>query len=522
MNLSLVFSRAEVGIKAPLVSIEVHLLNGLPRTQIVGLAETAVRESKDRIKSALINSGYEYPRRVITINLGPADLPKHGCRYDLPIAMGILAAQGLISQDTLKKYELMGELSLSGDIKPVPGVLPAAMQILDTNRSLIIPLDNGQEASLLDSDRILTARNLQDIVGFFQDTSSGHFLKAASRRNFVTEDSTTVPTKDLQLSDVKGQYLGKRALAISAAGGHNLLMIGPPGSGKSMLASRMTCLLPPMNQKDVLELAAIRSVAALNTSGQSDAIISERSKYSRPFRTPHHSISSVALCGGGSSPRPGEISLAHNGVLFLDELPEFSRSALESLREPMESGIICISRARQKVTYPARFQLVATMNPCPCGYAGSEDNRCECTPEKVLRYRSRLSGPLLDRIDLHIEVCPLPRTELLNSTGQTEPEKERHLVNQIIKVREQSLKSRGRINAWLTPGEIEKYCRLNNADKRLLDTATERLGLSPRAYFKILKIALTISELDQSTGINTDHLTEAIGYRKLDRTRQKP
>lgn len=507
MSLSHTYCRAEVGIESPLVTIEVHLTNGLPRTQMVGLAETAVRESKDRIRSALISSGFEYPHKVVTINLSPADLPKHGSRYDLGIAMGILASLGILDTKMLQEYEFMGELALSGEIKKVSGVLPVALRTIEAGRKLIVPSASATELSLLKSEQVFHAASLVELVDFF---SSGSGVKLSGIEPFVRSDITDLSPC---LNDVKGQHIAKRALVIAATGSHNLLMIGPPGTGKSMLASRLPGLMPPLEESEKLELAVIRSLAApfQHLSSNTDSI------EARPFRAPHHSISPSAVCGGGGWPRPGEISLAHQGVLFLDEIPEFSRSVLESLREPLETGKISISRSRHKAVYPAQFQLVATMNPCPCGYDGQEDGRCECSTERIRRYRGRLSGPLLDRIDLHIEVPPVKVSAYFDVVQPEENEALDKLKLQIITARAYAMNERGKPNARLSPAETEKYCQLSPANKSLLDKAIDKLGLSARAFYKILKISRTIADLEESRSIESNHLKEALGYRKLDR-----
>ncbi|MGD8690170.1 MAG: YifB family Mg chelatase-like AAA ATPase, partial [Gammaproteobacteria bacterium] len=387
MALSRVLSRAQAGIEAPAVTVEVHLSNGLPSLSIVGLPEAAVREAKDRVRSALINSRFDFPARRITVNLAPADLPKEGGRFDLPIALGILAASGQIPDDPLERHEFVGELSLSGELRPVRGALPAAVKVRDAGRALLVAADNADEAALVSGARVHGAEHLLEVcahlngdtrLGLHEPTIKGGAAPAAG-----------------DLRDVRGQHQARRALEIAAAGGHSLLFIGPPGTGKSMLASRLPGVLPPMTEEEALEAAAVASVSG----GFDPARWGQR-----PFRSPHHTASGVALVGGGTHPRPGEISLAHHGVMFLDELPEFDRKVLEVLREPLESGEITISRAARQASYPARFQLIAAMNPCPCGYLGDPGGRCRCTEDQVWRYRSRISGPLLDRLDLHVEV----------------------------------------------------------------------------------------------------------------------
>ncbi|HIP53637.1 MAG TPA: ATP-binding protein, partial [Chromatiales bacterium] len=395
MSLATLISRARAGVRAPLVNVEVHLSNGLPSLSIVGLPEMAVRESKDRVRGALLNSQFEFPARRITINLAPADLPKEGGRFDLPIALGVLAASGQIPAEALGRYEFIGELALSGELRPVKGVLPVALAARQAGRALLVPDGNAAEAALVEGVEVIPAR---------------HLLQVCAHLGGVERIAPAVPPpaaedeKGPDLADVRGQQHAKRALEVAAAGGHNLLMIGPPGTGKSMLAERMAGILPPMTEQEALETAAVLSVSNQGF----DASLWRR----RPVRSPHHTASGVALVGGGGNPRPGEISLSHSGILFLDELPEFDRKVLEVLREPLESGTITISRAANQAEFPARFQLVAAMNPCPCGYLGDEEGRCRCTPDQIHRYRGRISGPLLDRIDMHVEVTRLLPSEL--------------------------------------------------------------------------------------------------------------
>lgn len=499
MSLAIIHSRAQVGIDAPPVTVEVHLANGLPSLSIVGLPETAVKESKDRVRSAIINSRFDFPARRITINLAPADLPKDGGRFDLPIAIGILAASGQIKSENLGNYEFLGELALTGELRHIDGALTAALQSRHDNRALILSSQSANEAALAHDTTVLAAKHLLEVTAHLGGQSSlpqdnGLFLTPPTDREAP------------DLRDVKGQHFAKRALEIAAAGGHSLLMIGPPGSGKTMLATRLPGLLPEMSDEDAVETAAIHSISSRGFH------IGDWKQ--RPFRSPHHTASGVALVGGGSHPRPGEISLAHNGVLFLDELPEFDRRVLEVLREPLESGSITISRAARQTDFPASFQLIAAMNPCPCGYAGDDTGRCRCTLDQVLKYRMRISGPLLDRIDMHIEVPALPRDQLLNKRATGE---DSATVRQRVQSARLHQTSRGRLNARLDNTLIEKYCDLADNDVQLLEKAIERLGLSARAYHRILKVARTIADLGNSGTIATRHLSEAIRYRCLDR-----
>jgi len=501
MSLAVVYSRAQTGIDAPLVTVEVHLSNGLPSLSIVGLPETAVKESKDRVRGAILTSHFEFPARRITVNLAPADLPKEGGRFDLPIAIGILAASGQIPQDQLSQYEFIGELALSGELRSTKGVLPAAIKARDAKRALFVASGNADEASLVNGVNVYSALHLLDVCAHINRQQLLEF-HVPHNYNHETEDK-------LDLADVKGQHHAKRALEIAAAGGHSLLMIGPPGTGKTMLASRLPGIMPGMTEREALESAAIASI--------SDQGFSFKQWRKRSFRSPHHTASGVALVGGGSQPRPGEISLAHQGVLFLDELPEFDRKVLEVLREPLESGCITISRAARQAEFPARFQLVAAMNPCPCGYHGHTNGRCHCTYDQIQRYRSKISGPLLDRIDMHIEVPHVPRQLLQQSKSESDLSSKdvRERVEQARSL--QILRSK-KCNAQLANRELEKICQLNTSDANLLDRAIDRFGLSSRAYHRILKVARTVADLEQSKNIETQHLTEAINYRQLDRT----
>ena len=499
MSLATVHTRAAVGIDAPEVTVEVHLANGLPSLSIVGLPEAAVKESKDRVRAALLNARFEFPARRITISLAPADLPKEGGRFDLPIALGVLAASGQIPAEHLQRYEFIGELALSGQLRPVRGSLPVALQAREAKRALIVPMENADEAALVSNGTVLPAEHLLQVVAHL----NGETLITPHRSD--TQRQTVQPQPDL--AEVYGQPHARRALEIAAAGNHSLLFYGPPGTGKTMLASRLPGIQPPMDEMQAVESAAIASISEQGFRFEQWA--------QRPFRAPHHTASAVALVGGGSHPRPGEISLAHNGVLFLDELPEFDRKVLEVLREPLESGHITISRAARQARFPARFQLVAAMNPCPCGYLGHPSSRCTCTGEQIARYRARISGPLLDRIDMHIEVPPLPQGTLQDDRQQGETSAE--VQARVIACRERQLQRSGKANAQLDNREIKRDCRLTKDDALLLEQASERLGLSARAHHRILRLARTIADLAGSGQIEQAHLMEAISYRKLDR-----
>jgi len=500
MTLALVHTRARAGLRAPAVDAEVFLAGGLPRMSIVGLPEAAVREAKDRVRAAILCAQYDFPARVITVNLSPADLPKDGGRFDLPIALGILAASGQIPPESLRDCEFLGELGLTGGLRPVDGVLPAALAAAAAGRRLIVPADNGAEAALASGGEAFTARTLLEVCGHL----CGHRPLPAA----VAPASRYDHGPDLQ--DVRGQVRARRALEIAAAGGHHLLLVGPPGCGKTLLASRLPGLLPEASEADALETAAIASIAAFGGRGLDPA----RWRM-RPFRSPHHTASPVALVGGGAEPRPGEISLAHNGVLFLDELPEWDRRALEVLREPLESGVVTISRAARQSEFPARFQLVAAMNPCPCGWAGDPSGRCRCHPEAIARYRSRISGPLLERIDLHLDVPRLPPAELRPDA----PAGESSAVvrARVVRARDAQLRRAGRTNARLDQAQTNAVCRLAPDDQAMLENAIDLLQLSARSMHRILRVARTIADLAGSADILGPHVAEAIGYRRGER-----
>ena len=496
MGLSLVHSRARVGVRAPAVQVEVHVGGGLPSMSIVGLPQAAVREAKDRVRAAIHCAQFKFPDGRITVNLAPADLPKSGGRFDLPIALGVLAASGQIPNDALRDVEFVGELGLTGALREVDGVLPAAVAAAAAQRRLIVPVGNGAEAALVESADVCTARTLLEVCAALR----GKPLPPAER---VDTCAPRVP----DLCDVRGQAQARRALEIAAAGQHHVLFVGTPGCGKTLLASRLPGLLPEASESEALESASVASV-----SGRGFDATTWRT---RPFRAPHHGASSAALVGGGSDPRPGEVSLAHNGVLFLDELPEWGRQALQMLREPLESGVVTVARARHRCEYPARFQLVAAMNPCPCGWAGDASGRCKCTEEMIQRYRARISGPLMDRIDLHVEVPRLPPSALRDDAARGE---ETETVRaRVVASRERQLARAGRANAHLDVALTSHTCRLQPGDQLLLERAIDTLQLSARSMHRILRVARTIADLAASDEIATPHLTEAIGYRRLDR-----
>lgn len=500
MALAVLYSRALSGIQAPLVTVETHIANGLPSFTIVGLPDTEVKESKDRVRAALQNAQFKIPAQRITINLAPADLPKESGRFDLPIALGILAATGQIPKDKLDQYEWAGELALTGELRPIHGALAMTYNASQSGRSFVLPEQNAAEAALVKKATIYAAKSLLQICAHLtgQETLS-RFSGIAENEN---EDSVYP-----DLDEVKGQTHAKRTLEIAAAGGHSVLMIGPPGTGKSMLAARFPGILPPMTEAEALESAAIQSLShgSFNISNWKR----------RPFRSPHHTASGIALVGGGSNPRPGEISLAMHGVLFLDELAEFDRKVLEVLREPLESGKITISRAARQAEFPAQFQLIAAMNPCPCGYLGHPNGKCHCTPDQVSRYRAKISGPLLDRIDMQIEVPAVPQEELMRQ--RVSGEKSSVIRARVTESHQRQLNRQGKTNSRLSVKEIDQHCALDTTSETLLKNAISRLNLSARAYHRILKVARTIADLSGVNKINNQHIAEAIQYRRLDK-----
>lgn len=499
MTFCCVNSRSLNGFEAPAVAVEVDLTPGTGEFRLVGLPEIEVREAKERVRSAIANSQLEFPLGNITVNLAPADLPKESGRFDLPIAIGILATNGVIPINVLAEYEFAGELSLSGALRPIRGALAMAWRANTANKIFVLPEENAWEASLVEGARVIGVKNLWQLCAHLKNNAPLEFAKINVAD--IKNQQTLAHYPDM--NEVKGQLQAKRALEISAAGYHNLLMLGPPGTGKSMLAQRMSGILPPMPMSEALESAAVQSLSA--------GILKISEFRVRPYRAPHHTSSAVALVGGGAIPKPGEISLAHNGVIFLDELPEFDRKVLEVLREPIENGKIVISRAQQKAEFPARFQLIAAMNPCPCGYYGHPTRECRCTPMQIEQYSRKISGPLLDRIDITIEVPSLSSAELQT---QAQSESSADIRARVTRAFNRQIDRQGFANSILTSKALDKVCALTTEGKTLMARAMDRLSLSARAYYRILKVARTIADLENVDEVNVKHISEAIVYRR--------
>lgn len=494
MNNAIVYSRARAGIDAPLIQIEIHLSKGMPAFAIVGLPETAVKESRDRVRSAIMNAGYTMPTKKIIVNLAPADLPKEGARFDLAIAMGILAASSQLIIKDLSPYEFAAELGLAGDVRPIQGIIPFSMATQKDGRTLIVATENGPEAALTGA-RVRTTNHLLEVTGHFSET--GQLPLAVPAVSSISDHS-------IDLADIHGQTMAKRALVIAAAGGHSLLMQGPPGTGKSMLAQRLPTILPSLDVDEALTVSALQSISKQG--------FESKNWRKRPFRSPHHTASAVSLVGGGSDPRPGEISLAHHGILFLDELPEFPRKVIESLREPIESGVIHISRASQSVTFPARFQLICAMNPCPCGYLTDPKRDCRCSPAQIENYQNKISGPLLDRIDMHLEIPRVPIKDMVQkNTGNLTSAQ---ALEQVVQARMLQINRQNCLNSLINPAKMP-FSIEAPAHQRLLEMI-EKLSLSGRSYYRILKLARTIADLEEAEIITQAHMQEAFMLRKFD------